>query len=126
MILWKGRAQCVYRLYILLQLPFHMFCVFIINENQIYFYLHKGFKKFEIGFKFTNAEGYMAYYKMMNGSFEVGSYFTFEAKHYYLSKLDFGSQRAVLWETVTSKPLGKIIDLKTIKTMLDTADKNLH
>lgn len=126
MLLFKGQAQCKYWLYLLITLPFYFWIVFIIHEDRIVLIVNRGFKKLEIGFKFTNMRGKMTHYKLMNGNFQVGKYFTFEAKHYYLSKLDHASQRAVLWETVTSEPLGEIIDLKTIKTILDPADKNLH
>lgn len=126
MLLFKGQAACIYWIYALVPLPFHIFLVFIICENRISLAIHRGFKKIELAIKYTNPGGYMTYYKLMNGSFQVGSYFTFEAKHYYLSKLDHTSQRAVLWETVTSKPLGPVIDLKTVRTILDTADKNIH
>lgn len=67
----------------------------------------------------------MKYYQLKNGAFEVDSFFTFEAKHYYMATIPWQYQRQVLWETTEIKP-EKFIDLNTIKTMLDPADKNLH
>lgn len=67
----------------------------------------------------------MKLYKLMNGNFEVGSSFTFEAKHYYMATIPWEYQRQVLWETVANTD-GKIIDLNTIKTMLEPAHKEIH
>ena len=67
----------------------------------------------------------MKYFQLMNGAFEVGSFFTFEAKHYYMASIPWEYQRQVLWETTDVKP-EKVIDLNTIKTMLEPAHKEIH
>lgn len=42
------------------------------------------------------------YYRLLNGNRLVGKAFTFEARHLFMSQLDFGSQRDVLWEPISN------------------------
>lgn len=44
----------------------------------------------------------MVYYRLLNGSRFVGKAFTFEARHLFMSQIDFRSQREVLWEAITT------------------------
>lgn len=43
----------------------------------------------------------MKYHRLLSGTQLVAKYFTTEARHYYTSKIDWQSQRQILWEAVT-------------------------
>lgn len=70
----------------------------------------------------------MKYYKLLSGTDYLGKAFTFEARHYYMSKLSFKEQRYVLWEAITlydQQPEEKdIIELNDLK--LDEPTKGVH
>ena len=44
----------------------------------------------------------MMYYRLLNGSRFLGKAFTFEARHLFVSQIDFREQRQILWEPIST------------------------